>query len=64
MNSNQQDEPYIVTINKNKEKSKEKRNTWLKGNNICEWCGRHTATINLELKYGSFRECRYCWDRS
>ena len=47
--------------NKNKE---DRKNVWLKGINMCEWCGRNRATVNLELKYGSHRECRYCWDRS
>tara|TARA_Y100001970_G_C13951786_1_gene708607 strand:+ start:66 stop:260 length:195 start_codon:yes stop_codon:yes gene_type:complete len=64
MNSIQLNEPYTVSINKNKEKNKETKNTSLKVNIMCEWCGRHPATINLELKYGSYRECRYCWDRS
>ena len=41
----------------------ERKNIWLKGINMCEWCGRNRATINLELKYGSHRECRHCWDR-
>ena len=64
MNSIQNNEHHTVIINKIKEKNKEKRNTSLNGNIMCEWCGRHPATINLELKYGSYRECRHCWDRS
>tara|TARA_A100001015_G_scaffold292057_1_gene366925 strand:+ start:278 stop:472 length:195 start_codon:yes stop_codon:yes gene_type:complete len=40
----------------------ERLNRWLNGKDMCEICGRHKATVNLELKYGSHRECRYCWD--
>lgn len=35
---------------------------WLKGPFMCEICGRNKATVNLDLKYGSHKECRYCWD--
>ena len=35
---------------------------WLRGPLMCEICGRHKATVNLDLKYGSHKECRYCWD--
>ncbi len=50
--------------NENHNNKEERKNIWLKGINMCEWCGRNRATVNLELKYGSHRECRYCWDRS
>ena len=53
------------TVNFENIKNKEDRKkVWLKGINMCEWCGRYRATVNLELNYGSHRECRYCWDRS
>ena len=29
---------------------------------MCEVCGLRKATVNLDLKYGSHRECRICWD--
>ena len=35
---------------------------WLKGEGICEVCGLRPAEVNLDLKYGSHRECRSCWD--
>ena len=35
---------------------------WLGKVGICEVCGNMKATVNLNLKYGSHRECRYCWD--
>ena len=34
---------------------------WLKGEGMCEWCGLRRAEVNLELKYGTHRECRSCW---
>ena len=50
--------------NSEKELNQNRKNIWLKGKDMCEWCGRIKATVNLDLKYGSHRECRYCWDRS
>ena len=35
---------------------------WLKGEGKCEVCGLRFAEINLNLEYGSHRECRLCWD--
>ena len=29
---------------------------------MCEICKMSVATVNLDLKAGSHRECRYCWD--
>tara|TARA_B100000963_G_C22639317_1_gene679501 strand:+ start:8850 stop:9050 length:201 start_codon:yes stop_codon:yes gene_type:complete len=46
------------------QKLNDRKNKWLRGKGMCEWCGKHPATVNLELKYGTHRECRYCWDRS
>ena len=46
------------------QKLNDRKNKWLRGKGMCEWCGKHLATVNLELKYGTHRECRYCWDRS
>ena len=50
-------------VDNNKTDVNDRKNKWLKGKGNCEWCGRHPATVNLDLKYGSHRECRYCWDR-
>ncbi len=58
---------YEIYNKKNGEeelKKQTRKNKWLNGEGMCEWCGRHKATINLNLEYGSYRECRYCWDRS
>tara|TARA_Y100001970_G_C14198075_1_gene839353 strand:+ start:400 stop:600 length:201 start_codon:yes stop_codon:yes gene_type:complete len=35
---------------------------FIKNNKLCEICGKREAKINLELKFGSHRECRICWD--
>ena len=35
---------------------------WIKGEGNCEVCGLRPAEVNLDLKYGSHRECRSCWD--
>ena len=35
---------------------------WLKGEGICEWCGKRQAEVNLDLKSGTHRECRSCLD--
>ena len=35
---------------------------WLGKEGICEICGESKATVNLNLEYGTHRECRYCWD--
>jgi hypothetical protein len=29
---------------------------------MCEVCGIREAKVNLDLTYGSHRECRSCWD--
>ncbi len=34
---------------------------WLRGGGICEVCGLRPAEVNLDLQYGSHRECRICW---
>ena len=34
---------------------------WVYGEGWCEDCGFNRATVNLELKYGSHRECMRCW---
>ena len=63
MNVKQMEPSDTVNVEKNNNKE-ERKKVWLKGINMCEWCGRNPATVNLELKYGSHRECRYCWDRN
>lgn len=35
---------------------------WLTSNGLCEVCGLRKATVNLELKFGSHRECQSCWE--
>lgn len=35
---------------------------WLGKIGICEVCKFHKAEVNLDLKYGSHRECRFCWN--
>ena len=35
---------------------------WLRSPGICEVCGLRPATVNLDLNFGSHRECRSCWD--
>ena len=35
---------------------------WRGVQGMCEVCGLRKATVNLDLKYGSHRECRICWD--
>ncbi len=35
---------------------------WLLGEGICEVCGVRKAEVNLDLKAGTHRECRPCWD--
>ena len=34
---------------------------WLGKPGICENCGHREATHNLDLKFGSHRECGSCW---
>tara|TARA_Y100001934_G_C12035703_1_gene623524 strand:- start:204 stop:449 length:246 start_codon:yes stop_codon:yes gene_type:complete len=34
---------------------------WLKKEGMCEICGNYPAEYNLDLKYGSHRECWLCW---
>ena len=49
----------------NKEESNDKtyiEERWIRGPYMCEICGLQKATVNLDLKYGSHKECRYCWD--
>ena len=61
----QSSKPGAMQMSSKEELKKQTRkNKWLNGEGMCEWCGRHKATINLNLEYGSYRECRYCWDRS
>ena len=31
---------------------------WIKGGGLCEVCGLRPAEVNLDLQYGSHRECR------
>ena len=35
---------------------------WLGKPGMCEWCGYNEATHNLDLKFGSHRECKVCWE--
>ena len=35
---------------------------WKGVEGVCEWCGIRRATVNLDLKAGTHRECRQCWD--
>ena len=35
---------------------------WIKGGGLCEVCGLRPAEVNLDLQYGSHRECRICWN--
>ena len=35
---------------------------WRGVKGMCEVCGLRKATVNLDLKYGSHRECQICWD--
>ena len=35
---------------------------WKGVKGMCEVCQRRIATVNLDLKYGSHRECQSCWD--
>ena len=35
---------------------------WSRGEGICEVCGLRPAELNLDLQYGSHRECRICWN--
>ena len=46
----------------NAPKKVKKRDFWYGEEGMCEICGLHRATVNLELTYGSHRECRSCWD--
>ena len=34
---------------------------WIYGKSWCEICGLKRATVNLDLQYGSHRECMNCW---
>ena len=35
---------------------------WLGSPGMCEVCGLHKATVNLDLTFGSHRECQFCWN--
>jgi hypothetical protein len=35
---------------------------WLRNPGLCEVCGVREATVNLDLTFGSHRECRICWN--
>lgn len=41
---------------------KKRLENWIYGKGICEFCGHRKATVNLDLKSGTHRECRTCWD--
>jgi len=34
---------------------------WINGVGMCEDCGVREATVNLNLKHGTHRECERCW---
>ena len=35
---------------------------WLRNPGLCEVCGLRKATVNLDLTFGSHRECQICWN--
>lgn len=39
-----------------------RRDYWYFAEGMCEVCNLRRATVNLELKFGSHRECKSCWD--
>ena len=39
-----------------------RRDNWYFGEGTCEVCGFNPATVNLDLKCGSHRECLSCWN--
>ena len=43
-------------------KTKVPREWWMGEKGMCEVCSLRRATVNLELKYGSHRECQICWN--
>lgn len=46
----------------NAPKKVKRRNFWYGEEGICEICYKRVATVNLDLTYGSHRECQSCWD--
>ena len=44
------------------EKRRKRLANWIYGEGMCEFCGERKATVNLDLKGGTHRECRRCWD--
>ncbi len=39
-----------------------KYNKWVNEGKMCQICNKRKATINLDLKVGSHRECLCCWN--
>ena len=53
---------YISSIIPNIRGENGMTNSWRGKEGMCEWCGLRPATINLDLKAGTHRECQICWD--
>ena len=51
-------ENYLKMI----KKSTTSPRSWMNKEGMCEICGINKASVNLELKYGSHRECYSCWN--
>ena len=51
-----------VPVPPNAPKKVKRRDYWYGEEGKCEVCGLRDATVNLNLTYGSHRECKICWD--
>ena len=50
------------SVEPNAPKRPKKLRDWWGKKGMCEVCSLRQATVNLELEYGSHRECQICWD--
>ena len=49
-------------VEPNAPKRPKKLRDWIGKKGMCEVCTLRPATVNLDLEYGSHRECQICWD--
>ena len=50
------------SVEPNAPKRPNKNRDWWGKKGMCEVCTLRPATVNLDLEYGSHRECQMCWD--
>jgi len=65
-NQNTHDDPKNVEIINETVKqisiNSKSNSTLINEQGMCEVCGLRKAEVNLDLEFGSHRECRICWN--